>query len=183
MRSAVRIPVGESGAGPEVAVRRSAARRPGLIMRASLPTEPKRCERRARYTPARFNMASAPNALHRRHADLTGVRPRGGRRNARAFQRQAHRRGLRRTRPATRRRGHEADGVSGRADGEHGPRRSLHANATPPRTSRELAARGDEVWWWLRQRSISSDRGAGRGDPQRRWRVLRGRFRRERRRR
>jgi hypothetical protein len=112
MRSLVRIPVGESGAGPEVAVRRSAARRPGLIMRASLPTEPKRCERRARYTPARFNMASAPTALHRRHADLTGVRPRGGRRDARAFQRQAHRRGLRRTRPATRRRGHEEDGVS-----------------------------------------------------------------------
>jgi hypothetical protein len=111
-----------AGRSRERAGRRSRRRR------MSSPSARPRCERGARPTLSWANTASTPASPHRRHADPTGVRARGRRRDARTFQRQAHRRGLRRTRPAARGGGHEEDGVSGLPAMTSSPLRGL-----PPR--------------------------------------------------
>jgi len=107
--------------------------------RTSSPRARPQCERGARPTLSLAHTLSTPAATHRRHADPKGVRhlfegsrPAATLGHSSGSTIMAYLRGPCRTRPATRGRGHEADGVKtgGQA---HGPRVSLRAtrNAAP----------------------------------------------------
>ena len=89
------------------------ARRRSRRRRTSSPRARPQCERGARSRLSWANTAPTSVAPHRGDPHPPRVRSGSRRRDARALKRETHRRGLRRTRHATRRRGHEEDGVRG----------------------------------------------------------------------
>ena len=143
------------------------ARRRSLRRRTSSPRARPRCERGARPRLSWANTAPTSVAAHRRHPHPPRVRTGSRRRDPRALEREAHRRGLRRTRYATGGGGHEEDGVRG-VSGQKTRSTCESSRQTQHRPGR--GARGGEVWWWLSSRPGSFCRVSVAGDASRRGR-------------